>query len=79
MISWDNPKRGSLKDRINISGLYPVTCIISLKKREKKIILDHGLVLAKQLLDTPGLLDELKLGDYRKKKVMKELQELTQT
>ena len=36
LISWDYPHRGSLKERIEISGLYPITCLHTLTKSEKQ-------------------------------------------
>lgn len=79
MISWDNPKVGNLKDRIHISGLYPITCLISMRKREKKQLLDKGVVLCQKLLKQPKMLDELKIIEPRKSKIIEELRELTLT
>lgn len=76
LISWDYPEHGSLKDRIEISGLYPVTCITSLKRREKQILLDDGVVLGKTLKENPGLLDQFNFSNYRLKNIKQELHEL---
>jgi len=32
LIGWDYPQQGSIRDRINLSGLHPVTCLTSLTK-----------------------------------------------
>ena len=76
MISWDYPRHGSLKDRIEISGLYPVTCITSLKRREKQILLDEGVVLGKTLKENFGLLNQFNFSNYRLKNIKQELHEL---
>lgn len=73
LISWDYPQNGSLKDRIEISGLYPVTCLTSLKKREKQILLDEGIVLVKTLKERPELLNQFKFTKFRKRNINQEL------
>jgi len=74
LISWDYPNRGCLRERIEISGLYPITCLYSLTKNEKQRLLKAHTVLCKQLLDQPELLNEI---DQRKhKKIIAECQAL---
>lgn len=60
LLSWDFPGKGSLRERIDISGLYPITCLCSLTKGEKKTLLDQKVVLCKELLKTPEHLVFLK-------------------
>jgi hypothetical protein len=76
IISWDYPEHGSLKDRIEISGLYPITCITSLKRREKQILLDEGVVLGNTLKDNPKLLNQFNFSNYRLNNIKQELHEL---
>lgn len=74
LISWDYPNRGSLKERIEISGLYPITCLNSLTKNEKQRLLKEEIVLCKELLVQPN---RLQLIDQRKhRKILEECQEL---
>ena len=56
MVGWDHPVKGSLKDRIDRSGLYPLTCLGSLTKAEKERLLDHGLLLARDVVQDPEAL-----------------------
>src|SRR5690606_6702976 len=35
LVSWDFPKKGSLRERIDGSGLHPITCLTTLTKKEK--------------------------------------------
>lgn len=60
LLSWDFPGKGSLRERIDISGLYPITCLCNLTKAEKKTLLDQKVVLCKELLERPDLLAFLK-------------------
>lgn len=59
LMSWDFPSKGSLKERIDISGLYPITCLCSLTKAEKKHLLNQKIVLCRQLVNSPALLEFL--------------------
>jgi Holliday junction resolvase-like predicted endonuclease len=56
LISWDYPEKFSLRDRITTSGLYPLTCLLSLTNQEKTLLLNRGTVLCKQLCRQPELL-----------------------
>ncbi len=76
LMSWDYPGSGSLKDLIEISGLYPLTCLTSLKKREKKILLEEGIVLAKDLASDPSHLDQFRPSAYRLRNIIGEIKEL---
>ncbi|HAG16495.1 MAG TPA: ATPase [Bacteroidales bacterium] len=49
LVSWDYPAQGSLRERIDISGLHPITVLQSLAKREKQLLLDNGFVLCRSL------------------------------
>ena len=49
MISWDHPQKGSLRERIDISGLHPITALQSLTKREKQMLLEKDVVLCRDL------------------------------
>lgn len=74
LISWDHPHRGSLRERIEISGLYPITCLHALTKNEKQRLLSAETVLCKQLIDEP---QRLVLIDQRKhKKILAEAEAL---
>jgi len=59
LMSWDFPRKGSLRERIDISGLYPITCLCSLTKAEKKRFLDRKIVLCRELVDQPDLLESV--------------------
>ena len=75
IMAWNYPAKGSLKDRIEISGLYPISCLVSLTKAEKQVLLKEDIVLCRQLLDSN---EALNLIDRRKhKKVQEECRELT--
>lgn len=76
MLGWDYPKNGSLKERIGLAGLHPLTCLSSLNQKEKQYLLDKGVVLCRKVRENQTLLLELGLNDRRLAKVLKECDEL---
>lgn len=49
LISWDYPAGGSLRERIDLSGLHPLTALQTLKKSEKQALLQLGIVLIRDI------------------------------
>lgn len=79
LVSWDYPNRGSLKDLIDHSGLYPLTVLGSLSKAEKTKLLTANIVLCCELPES-GLVDELlQLSTRRRKALIEEINELLPT
>lgn len=76
LVGWDFPKRGSLKERIDISGLHPITCLTTLTKREKDYLLDREIVLCRDLINAEQELKNLRLSDTRIKNVLDEAQDV---
>lgn len=58
MLGWDQPAQGSLKQRIDRRGLYPLTCLSSLTKAEKERLLASGLVLVRDVMEQPEALKQ---------------------
>jgi hypothetical protein len=76
LVGWDYPKRGSLKQRIDISGLHPITCLTTLTKSEKQQLLDHKVVLCKELCNDPGLLRRINVKQSKIKNILKEAERI---
>jgi len=76
MVSWNFPQKGSLKELIDLCHLYPVTALVSLTKAEKRKIIDQDIVLVRDLFMKQELLDNLHLTLTKKKRVMKEMEDL---
>ncbi len=76
MIGWNYPPHGNLHDMVLESKLHPLTCLISLNGREKKALLDTGVVLCKTLHDTPSLLEKIGLSADQIAEVLREIDEL---
>lgn len=76
LTSWDYPKNNSLKYRIDMAGLHPLTSLTTLTKAEKSKLLDKGIVLCKELHDTPNLLNKIGVDKTRHKKILQDSEEL---
>ena len=74
LLSWNHPRGGSLKERIDHTGLYPITVSTLLTQREKQFLLNRDVVLCKELLRDQFLLDHLDVGEARKQKILSEME-----
>ena len=54
-IGWNYQKEWSLQFLVEKSGLYPITCLSSLSRREKETLLSKGLVSCRDILDFTAL------------------------
>ena len=76
MTSWDYPRGNGLKDRIDKSGLHPLTALTTLTKAEKTKLLDEGIVLCKELHESPKLLEQMGISKLRQNKILEDSREL---
>jgi Holliday junction resolvase len=76
MLSWSIPRGKGLKDMVEKAGVYPVTVITSLNKKQKEYILSKDIVLCKQLRENIKILHEVGFTDKSLKKVVNEIDEM---
>ena len=76
LISWDYPKEGNLCQRINRSGLHPVTSLASLSRKHKKRLIEKDIVTVRALLDSMDLLPEWGVKKTDVNRIRREAQEL---
>jgi hypothetical protein len=72
LISWDYPLDTGLKYWIDKTGLYPVTSLISIAKKDKQKLLEKGIVLCSQLEENQQVLREMGLTENQIKKIIRE-------
>ncbi|MFO8129529.1 MAG: ATP cone domain-containing protein [Bacteroidales bacterium] len=72
LISWDYPGGKGLRDWIDRAGFHPITAMKSLTNREKKKLLNKGIVLCREIAENPFLMDELAIPERRLKAIIKE-------
>lgn len=78
LLSWDYPKKNSIKERIDRLGLYPITVSTLLSAREKQFLLSRDVVLCRQLMKDTFYLDHLGVSESRKTRILKEITGLCQ-
>jgi hypothetical protein len=74
LLGWDFPENQGLKDLIDDLGLYPLTCLTTLTKAEKQLLLDKKVVLCKEILHFPSLLKEIGIHENRTSKILQEVE-----
>ncbi len=77
LLSWDHPKGKGLKDLIDSSGLYPITCLTTLTKVEKQRLLDAKVVMSTDINEDQRILEKIGIKGNRLLSVMNEVQNLS--
>ena len=72
LLGWDYPAHNSLKDWVDRTGLYPLTCLTSLTRSEKEWLLSKGYVLVKDIYNNQQLLLKAGVKEIRIKAVSEE-------
>jgi hypothetical protein len=76
LISLDFPLKGSLREQIEETGLYPLTCLTSLTQPEKKALLEMNVVLCRDICQHPQYLQKLNIPSDRIRIILDEGHEL---
>jgi len=76
LIGWNYPDIGSLRNLIDHSGLYPITCLTTLTQTEKKILLENKIVLCTDVLKNPDKLSVLKIDLRKRPRILEEIKNL---
>jgi len=72
MLDWSYPKDASLAILIKKLGLYPITTLTCLNRKQKRSFIQHGFVLCRQAKDNIALLKELGISEHQIKAILKE-------
>jgi Holliday junction resolvase-like predicted endonuclease len=78
LLGWDYPFKDSLKELIDRLQLYPITCLTTLTRTEKQILLDRKIVLIKEICSHEHYLTQAGVNPLRIKAVLKEAHHLCQ-
>lgn len=79
LIGWNYPHNGNLYDRIVASGLYPITALTSLRKSEKRILIDKNISTTELLRKHRELLREIDVSPDRIGRIIAEIDMLRDT
>lgn len=69
LIAWDFPEKNNLKNRIDASGLHPITCLTQMTRKEKHLLMENDLVTCRDILGHEKQVSEL-LKERRKLKAV---------
>ncbi|HWK59172.1 MAG TPA: restriction endonuclease [Parapedobacter sp.] len=76
LLAWNYPEESSIKRRVDNAGLYPITCLTTVNKAEKDILLKQGCILVKDIVDDTAQLDSLDCAPRKKRRIIQEATEL---
>jgi len=76
LMSWDYPKNKGIKDHISHYGLYPITALTLLTKREKKILIDNNIILTKEIIENKQQLENLGFSENKVTKITEQALQL---
>jgi hypothetical protein len=77
LMSWDYPQSHSLKDIIEKYRFFPITALTELNKKEKQLLMDRGVVLCRQILQNPKVLDPIGFTKAKYTKILEEVADLS--
>lgn len=77
LVCWDYPEGGSLRELVEQTSSWPLTCIHLLSKREKEFLMDNGMLLCKDLLARPSVLEEAGIEAARRAAILELASSLT--
>ncbi|SFC93933.1 ATP cone domain-containing protein [Flavobacterium phragmitis] len=76
LLSWDYPKNNNIKNKIDETALYPITCLTTLSLFEKEQLLILNIILAKDLITNSESLYKIGLKEKRIKNILKEASQI---
>jgi hypothetical protein len=72
LVAWDYPALSSLKEMVETTGLYPITCLGSLTSEEKVLLAERKVILCRQLEDSGDVLRKIGMSPERIETVVEE-------
>jgi ATP cone domain len=74
MLSWDYPRKNNLHDRIQRAGIYPITVLQTLTRAQIARLIEHDIIVTKDLILKPHILRMLRLSTEQSSRVMSEVE-----
>lgn len=78
VIGWDYPEKGNLQDLILETGVHPLTFLTTLSQSEKNQLLGQGIVMCRELKNSPAPLKSIGFSDEQIDRVVKEVDRVCQ-
>ena len=65
LIGWGYPKGSGIEDRLEESGILPITVLTSLSNEEKEMLLKNNIVVCRDIAEEPDMLKSLGVSDSK--------------
>ncbi|MEK7568614.1 MAG: ATP cone domain-containing protein [Patescibacteria group bacterium] len=78
VIGWDYPEQGNLQDLILETGVHPLTFLSTLSQSDKNSLLEQGIVMCRDLKNSPAPLKSIGFSDEQIKNVVNEIDKVCQ-
>lgn len=78
VIGWDYPEKGNLQDLILEAGVHPLTFLSTLSQTDKNSLLEQGIVMCRDLKNSPSALKSIGFNDNQIKDVVEEVDQVCQ-
>jgi len=75
-LGWNYPPQNGMETLIERAGLHPITSLTTLSDAQKRILIDNGLVLCREIIDHPDILWSLNIGEKKTANIIIEINEL---
>jgi len=79
LLGWSYPLEGNLYDRIIAAGVYPVTALTTLKKMEKQLLIQQGVISTGMLRERREVLREFGVSPERVGAILAEAESLLES
>lgn len=76
LLSWDYPKREGIKELVRKYNLHPVTCLSSLSKDDKSLLLEKDVIFCRQIWEDKEILKSAGINPRRVNNIAKEAGEI---
>lgn len=74
LLAWDYPVGRGLKDIIDREKIYPITVLNNLSKAQKQQLMEKGVVICRQILANPDVLQGLQLNTKSRREILEEVE-----
>ena len=76
LLSWNFPEGNAIKDVVDNTRFYPITCLTTLTDYEKKFLLNQNMVLVNDICKNPEILYQFSFTQKNADKILREAKEL---
>lgn len=76
LMAWNYPHHENLRTLLDKHRLFPITVLSSLTSAQKRLLMNEGIILCRQLFENMGILKELRIEGKRAKNAKAEVEGL---